>query len=313
MRAGSSSWPDGPAALQQRSEQLGGGHGLRIQAGTAYPAADDRPDPELAHLARRAGREPARIAAHDSPHLLHPTTREGRFSFSNRNDLDHTRHRPPHPARRLPAAARARRARRSCSSRSTRAGSAATRSSAAATASSRSRRPSALGEPVVGYLGYDHIAKLEPTVPLPAAGPDVPESRFVVADTFLRFDHVTGTAEVLHGDPARVAAALARASPIPAADGPAPSTPRRERFPDRAEHERRVAPRAGAHPPRRRLPGRALAAGRAGDRRPARSPSTARCAASTRRRTSSCSSSASSRSSARRPRRTSRSRAAARA
>ena len=34
--------------------------------------------------------------------------------------------------------------------------------------------------PVVGYLGYDHIAKLEPTVPLPAAGPDVPESRFVV-------------------------------------------------------------------------------------------------------------------------------------
>src|SRR6476659_1357355 len=66
-----------------------------------------------------------------------------------------------------------------------------------------------LGEPVVGYLGYDHIAKLEPTVPLPAAGPDVPESRFV-ADTFLRFDHVTGTADVLYGDATRVAAALAR-------------------------------------------------------------------------------------------------------
>src|SRR5256885_489385 len=48
--------------------------------------------------------------------------------------------------------------------------------------------------PVVGYLGYDHAARLEPTVPLPSAGPDVPESRFVVADVFLRFDHVTGTA-----------------------------------------------------------------------------------------------------------------------
>src|SRR3954447_24150355 len=47
-----------------------------------------------------------------------------------------------------------------------------------------------LGEPVVGYLGYDHIAKLERTVPLPDDGPDVPESRFIVADVFLRFDHV---------------------------------------------------------------------------------------------------------------------------
>ena len=43
-----------------------------------------------------------------------------------------------------------------------------------------------LGEAVVGYLGYDHIAKLERTVPLPKEGPDVPESRFVVADLFLR-------------------------------------------------------------------------------------------------------------------------------
>src|SRR5580765_9053400 len=40
--------------------------------------------------------------------------------------------------------------------------------------------------PVVGYLGYDHVARLEPTVPLPADGPDVPGSRFVVADVFLR-------------------------------------------------------------------------------------------------------------------------------
>jgi anthranilate synthase component 1 len=96
-----------------------------------------------------------------------------------------------------------------------------------------------LGEPVVGYLGYDHIAKLEPTVPLPAAGPDVPESLFVVADTFLRFDHVTGTADVLHGDPARVAAALAR-EPDRIATAP-PGHAETRRFPDRDEHLRRIA------------------------------------------------------------------------
>ena len=95
-----------------------------------------------------------------------------------------------------------------------------------------------LAEPVVGYLGYDHIAKLEPTVPLPADGPDVPESRFVVADVFLRFDHVTGTAEVIRGDPEAIAALLARPVAHPAGErttgGPT------VRFPDRDEHERRV-------------------------------------------------------------------------
>jgi anthranilate synthase component 1 len=95
------------------------------------------------------------------------------------------------------------------------------------------------GEPVVGYLGYDHIAKLEPSVPLPDAGPDVPESLFVVADTFLRFDHVTGTADVLHGDAAQVAEALAREpDPIPAGAAGHAET---QRFPDRNEHLRRVA------------------------------------------------------------------------
>src|SRR6478609_9991451 len=96
-----------------------------------------------------------------------------------------------------------------------------------------------LGEPVVGYLGYDHIAKLEPTVPLPADGPDVPESLFVVADTFLRFDHVTGTADVLYGDPAAVASALAREpDPVTAAQAEHSGT---QRFPDRDEHLRRIA------------------------------------------------------------------------
>jgi anthranilate synthase component 1 len=95
-----------------------------------------------------------------------------------------------------------------------------------------------LDEPVVGYLGYDHVATLEPTVPLPADGPDLPESRFVVADVFLRFDHVTGTADVLVGDPEEVAALLRRpvAAPLgaPAEGGPT------VRFPDREEHLRRV-------------------------------------------------------------------------
>ena len=62
--------------------------------------------------------------------------------------------------------------------------------------------------PVVGYLAYDHVAKLEPTVPLPADGPDLPESRFVVAETLVRFDHGSGTAEVLAGDAGAVAARL---------------------------------------------------------------------------------------------------------
>ena len=95
----------------------------------------------------------------------------------------------------------------------------------------------ALGRPVVGYLGYDHIAKLERTVPLPAAGPDVPESRFVVADVFLRFDHVTGTAEVLVGDPGEAARVLA--TPVEPLEQQVHAGAT-VRFPDRAEHERRV-------------------------------------------------------------------------
>src|SRR6059058_1438595 len=75
------------------------------------------------------------------------------------------------------------------------------------------------GEPVVGYLGYDHVARLEPTVPLPDEGPALPESRFVVADVLLRFDHVGGVAEVLRGDPSAVGELLA-VSPGPVRTGP---------------------------------------------------------------------------------------------
>src|SRR5205823_4170299 len=97
----------------------------------------------------------------------------------------------------------------------------------------------ASGEAVVGYVGYDWVAQLEPTVPLPAAGPDdLPESRFVVADVFVRFDHVTGTAEVLRGDPDAVAELLGAPVEAPVA-APVLSGPT-VRFPDQAEHERRV-------------------------------------------------------------------------
>src|SRR5436305_1595288 len=92
----------------------------------------------------------------------------------------------------------------------------------------------ALGLPVVGYVAYDYVARLEPSVPLPDEGPALPESRFVVADTLVRFDHVRGVAEVLHGE----AGAL---------EGPQPAVPRGDgsrgalrRFPDQREHERRI-------------------------------------------------------------------------
>jgi len=95
-----------------------------------------------------------------------------------------------------------------------------------------------LGVPVVGYLGYDFVAKLEPTVPLPAEGPDFAESCFVVPELLVRFDHVLGVADVLAGDPVELRALLdAPAPPIPPsrhARGPL------RRFPDQAEHERRV-------------------------------------------------------------------------
>jgi anthranilate synthase component 1 len=73
------------------------------------------------------------------------------------------------------------------------------------------------GKPVVGYLGYDHIAKLEPTVQLPPDGPDLPESRFVVADALVRFDHAASVAEVLSGDRDAIARLLAEPFAEPAA------------------------------------------------------------------------------------------------
>jgi anthranilate synthase component I len=96
----------------------------------------------------------------------------------------------------------------------------------------------ACGEPVVGYLAYDYAARLEPTVPLPDAGTGLPESRFLVADVLIRFDHVLGTAEVIRGDAEHVASLLARPVPrLPHANG------RRgfaRRTPSRADYEASV-------------------------------------------------------------------------
>jgi anthranilate synthase component 1 len=97
----------------------------------------------------------------------------------------------------------------------------------------------ALEVPVVGYLGYDHAAVLEPTVLLPEAGRDLPESRFVVADTLVRFDHGLGMAEVLCGEPAVVTELLNGPQPDAAAGarGRAGST---RRLPSRHDYERSV-------------------------------------------------------------------------
>ncbi len=97
----------------------------------------------------------------------------------------------------------------------------------------------AVAEPVVGYLGYDHVAKLEPTVPLPDDGRGLPESRFVVADVLVRFDHGRSVAEVLAGDPSRLAALFEGTVPPLPPEAHETGGPTR-RLPDRAEYERRV-------------------------------------------------------------------------
>ncbi|HZO34649.1 MAG TPA: anthranilate synthase component I family protein [Gaiellaceae bacterium] len=95
------------------------------------------------------------------------------------------------------------------------------------------------GAPVVGYVAYDHVARLEPSVPLPEAGPGLPESRFVVADVLVRFDHARGLAEVLAGDPAELTELLQAPIPPlpPSSDGPRGAT---RRLPSRFEYERGV-------------------------------------------------------------------------
>jgi len=91
-----------------------------------------------------------------------------------------------------------------------------------------------LGLPVVGYVAYDHVATLEPTVPLPTDGQGLPGSRLVVADTLVRFDHGSGTAEVLAGDPEEIAGRLEAGIPWQREErgsaGPLRRFPDRERY-----------------------------------------------------------------------------------
>jgi anthranilate synthase component 1 len=90
--------------------------------------------------------------------------------------------------------------------------------------------------PVVGFLAYDFAAALEPTVPLPAAGPSLPESRFIVADTLVRFDHAAGLAQVMCGDADELRARLDTATPAiqPGVGSRGPT----RRHPGRFEYER---------------------------------------------------------------------------
>jgi len=104
----------------------------------------------------------------------------------------------------------------------------------------------ACGLPVVGYLGYDHAARLEPKAPLPEDGRGLPESRFVIADTLVRFDHGLGMAEVLCGQPSAVSDLLAGPQPSPAPAEPRAKGGATRRLPSRHEYERAVV-RAKEH------------------------------------------------------------------
>ena len=96
----------------------------------------------------------------------------------------------------------------------------------------------ACGEPVVGYLAYDYAARLEPTVPLPEDGTGLPESRFLVADVLIRFDHALGTAAVIRGDAGAVSSLLAQPVPdLPPSGGKRGSA---QRTPDQLDYETSV-------------------------------------------------------------------------
>ncbi len=97
-----------------------------------------------------------------------------------------------------------------------------------------------ISEPLVGYLAYDHAAKLEPTVPTAADGPPFPESRFVVVDQLVRFDHGAGIGEVLAGDPYEIAERLERPLDTPD-EQPLGEPGTLSRFPSQARYEEIVS------------------------------------------------------------------------
>jgi len=96
-----------------------------------------------------------------------------------------------------------------------------------------------LGAPVVGYLAYDYAAKLEPTVPIPSDGPQLPESCFVVAETLVRFDHGAGVVDVLVGDADQIASRLEQPFEL-SHDASSATSGRLRRFPSQERYEEMV-------------------------------------------------------------------------
>jgi anthranilate synthase component 1 len=96
-----------------------------------------------------------------------------------------------------------------------------------------------LDAPVVGYLAYDFATKLEPTVSLPAEGAGLPESRFVVVESLVRFDHAAGVADVLVGDADEIAARLEQPFEL-GQKTPSGATGELERVPTQARYEAMV-------------------------------------------------------------------------
>jgi anthranilate synthase component 1 len=95
-------------------------------------------------------------------------------------------------------------------------------------------REVAAGAVAVGYLGYDHVARLEP-VPLPEDRAGLPESGFVLADRVVRFDHAAGVADVVAGDGDELEKMLRDVPPMPVPDSRSrPGRPRR--FPSGSEY-----------------------------------------------------------------------------
>jgi anthranilate synthase component 1 len=75
---------------------------------------------------------------------------------------------------------------------------------------------------------------------VPAAGPDVPESRFLVPEVLIRFDHALGVAEILRGDPEALSALDGRMPPhgmLRPETVAGTRSSRTRRFPDAAAYE----------------------------------------------------------------------------
>jgi anthranilate synthase component 1 len=94
-------------------------------------------------------------------------------------------------------------------------------------------------EPAVGFVSYDYVTALEPSVPLPAVGAEVPPSLFLVPDVVVRFDHGLGVADILHGDSSAAATLAPGVAPLPGGAGSTRAQSTR-RFPDAETYQRMV-------------------------------------------------------------------------